>query len=110
MWRRQVLLGVMIIALSCARWEKTDEFVNGLRCGMSADEVRQRATTFGAKTHGDPFPPPNLPIVYVSNGETTIECWFSDGRLVATKVWWTNVPTRIKSEPRRELCSSGKAH
>jgi hypothetical protein len=105
-----LLLGTLlaIFCLACGwRWSKTDQFVQGLKCGMSATEIRSLAEKFsGSEVYERDSP--NLPQLVVKHGGTRILCWLEAGKLKAVQVTWIREPMSLKTERQRDLCPSQK--
>src|SRR5688572_15384428 len=74
---------LVVLSTSCVssgRWQAVDSFTEGLRCGMSASDVAAHAQKYqGARAYVPG--PSNLPPLRVEHGVTTVDLWFSDGRL-----------------------------
>jgi hypothetical protein len=87
----------------CWRWHRVDEFVGGLKCGMSRDDVRRYAENFNGTTVYDPERS-NLPDLVVEHGDTHVGCYFSEGRLARVQVSWISKPTKRTMESERNLC------
>lgn len=80
-----------------------DNFAGGLRCGMSSTEVAAYAQRYeGARAYVPG--PSNLPPLRVEHGVTTVDLWFSDGRLESFQVKWISGPMKLTTEPKKNLC------
>ena len=103
--RPQLILALVLLLASCGPWERADEFVSGLRCGMTVEEVRAYARDFeGADVRQENFK--NSAPVVVTHGDTAIELWVENGNLQAAQITWHDGrPTNISKRPRVELCS-----
>ena len=104
------LIGLVGVAASCSlfctRWRKTDEFVRGLKCGMSADDIRRYSQAFEGVSVYEPERT-NLPGLVAEHSGTHVGCFFEGGKLRAVQVSWISEPMKRTTEPKRELCTSG---
>lgn len=96
-------ISVSAMACCCYRWPRTDEFVEGLHCGMSEDALRRYAQDFkGTEVHSPDRP--GLPDLVVEHGVTVISCWFDEGKLETVEVAWIRRPMKMTIESVRDLC------
>lgn len=101
------LVAVLLIALggsTCSRWQRADEFINGLRCGMSEAEIVQYASSFQGAEPARPEST-NLPPLVINHDSTRIRCWFENGGLRWVQVAWISSPMKLTEAPRIDLCS-----
>lgn len=94
----------LLLLVSCGPWERANEFVAGLRCGMTVDELRRYTQKYeGAKLIEEKFAGA-APLV-VTHSNTAIELWTRDGHLVAAQVTWHDGrPTEIARRPQIDVC------
>lgn len=109
--RRAVVnaIGAVFLAslLGCpagSRWEETDRFIAGLKCGMTAAEIERYAQSFKATEVYQPGSA-DLPTLVVKHGTTKIGCWLTNGGLDGIDVSWISQPMKLTEEPRRSLCA-----
>lgn len=86
------------------RWEETDRFIAGLKCGMTAAEIERYAQTFKGTEVYEPGSS-DLPTLVVKHGTTKIGCWLTNGSLDGVDVSWISQPMKLMEEPRRSLCA-----
>jgi hypothetical protein len=107
-WATEAALCLVALTMTFAgcgwRWQRTDEFVAGLKCGMTETEIRSYAQAFEGTEVYEPGGS-NLPTIVVSHGGTRIGCWLEDGKLRSVEVSWIREPSKLKEEPRRNLCA-----
>ena len=103
---RFVLMGALLSVVlgSCGPWEKAEEFVKGLRCGMSREEVRVYAQQFEG-TQVVERRAENYPPFVVVHEETRIGCWFRDDRLESVQIFWVSAPTTVSRKPVMNVCT-----
>jgi hypothetical protein len=87
-----------------SRWEETDRFVAGLKCGMTAAEIERYAQSFKGTEVYQPGSA-DLPALVVKHGTTKIGCWLTNGSLDGVDVTWISQPMKLIEEPRRSLCA-----
>ena len=87
------------------RWDKADEFVSGLRCGMSADEIRSYALRFPQCLTFEPNSPSRTSELVVQHEDTDIRCFLEGGKLRAVQVTWISRPMKRTVEEERPLCN-----
>jgi len=109
--RRAVVnaIGAVFLAslLGCpagSRWEETDRFIAGLKCGMTAAEIERYAQSFKATEIYQPESA-DLPTLVVKHGTTKIGCWLTNGGVDGIDVSWISQPVKLTEEPRRSLCA-----
>ncbi len=100
---------VCVALLSCtSRWDKADEFVGRLRCGMTVADIEREAQRYrGTKVY--PVGGVNMPDLVVKEGGTYVRCFFGAQGLRAVEVHWISEPAKITAEPRKELCTTPQA-
>jgi len=92
----------------CNRWWRADGFVEGLRCGMTEEDVSRYTANF----RGARFLKPerscqfNVVLRVTAHRGTTIACWFRAGKLEVVQVDWISRPMRVTIEPKRYLCKN----
>jgi hypothetical protein len=97
------LTATQTCALFYPRWERSDEFVIGLKCGMSSTEIQTYARQFAGCTTFAPDGP-DLPTLVVQHGGTNINCFLEDDKLRAVQVTWISKPATRKTDEKRSLC------
>ena len=82
-------------------WRGAADFVNGLQCRMSKDEVKEQAERF----RGLEIPETD-PRSFVANKKNTqIELWFEGDELQAYKVMWVYPITNYGTEFKTNICT-----
>lgn len=101
-----IVAALLLLSAGCGPWERVDEFVAGLRCGMSEAEIRAWVSRFpGVQVSRQNFEN-HAPFV-ADYENTTVQLWVGDNGLVAAQITWADGrPTSISSKPRIELCGS----
>lgn len=109
MWRGMpciVCMCVLVSAGGCSflfnrPWRGAADFVNGLQCRMSKEEVKEEAEGF-----------PGLEILetdphaFVANKKNTqVELWFEDDELQAFKVSWVYPVTNYGTDFKTNICT-----
>ena len=102
------IFGAVVIAASLAactgagRWERADEFVAGLQCGMSADEITRYSQQFSDTVVYSPGAS-NLPDLVVEHRGTKVACWLDKNGLHSVEVSWISAPMKLTTEPKKEI-------
>jgi hypothetical protein len=105
-------VGILLVMIgsggsTCARWDRADEFVRGLRCGMTEAQIIRYAESFeGVEvTHPDST---NLPPLVLNHDSTRVRCWFEEEGLRWVQVAWISSPMKLTEGDRIDLCASEK--
>lgn len=110
-WLAGLLMVLFVPAcalLCCRRWSRVDEFVDGLKCGMTSSEIESYARTFSGAYVSRPEPT-NGPALVIGREGTYIGCWLSAGGLSEVQVSWISAPIQLTTEPTKRLCAIGTA-
>jgi hypothetical protein len=99
-----VLLASLLGCPAGSRWEETDRFIAGLKCGMTAAEIERYAQSFKGTEVYEPGSS-DLPTLVVKHDTTKIGCWLTNGSLDSVDVSWISQPMKLTEEPRRSLCA-----
>lgn len=87
-----------------SRWEETDRFIAGLKCGMTVAEIEHYSRSFkGTEVYAPGSA--DLPTLVVKHDTTKIGCWLSNSGLYGVQVSWISQPMKVTQEPRRPLCA-----
>lgn len=89
--------------LGSERWDRVDDFVAGLHCGMSQSDITTFANGFDGVSTYVPGPS-NLPGLRAKHEGTTVDLWFDDGGLRSLQVKWISAPMKLTEEPQKDLC------
>jgi len=93
------------ISCCCLRWSQADKFVEGLRCGISEEELNRYAATFrGALVH-KPEQPSQIDVIIIHGG-THVRCWLPNEKLEVIQVSWISGIMKVTTESKRYLCES----
>ena len=96
----------LIFAASCmgtGRWHETDSFVEGLKCGMTIEEIREHAKLFVGTEIYSPGPS-NYPDFVVKKDATKINLWLKNGGLDIVEITWISGPAQMATETPKKLC------
>ena len=99
----------MSSVLSCCirsvRWNRVDQFVDGLSCGMTANQLSDYARSFeNAETFSRDRV--GLAPLVVKHGGTNVECFFEGDLLRRVQVSWISAPAKRTVEATKNLCAA----